>query len=339
MNKAVKFLILTVMLIMTCVKHANIASAQIQKSNPERLFYFTDTSAARTSLMKNIDKIDIFAPQVFGINKSLTAHGALSDGIQNMVKSHQVRIMPLITNDGFRQDIIHNLLASSSAQDKIIDFMVNEAKKNNYYGWQFDLEHIRYFDRDAYSAFVEKTSKIFKRNDLALSIAAVVKVNNSTTTDWYINWSGAFDYTRLAQAVDFMSIMTYDDPESKGPTASIPFVAKTLKYILESGVPPEKISLGIPAYYWSWTISPRPHRIRSGSYGRLLSIKARVKYTEGFDNILGVPWLSFKEQGIKYIVWFENQKSFGLKTKLIQEYSLRGFSMWALGMEDPQIWN
>ncbi len=304
----------------------------------EKLFYFTDTASARASLTKNIDKIDVLAPQVYGINKTLIPHGTLAEDIRTMAKSHQVKIMPLITNDGFRQDLIHNLLASSSAQTRVIQFMVNEAKNNGYYGWQYDIEHIRYSDRDQFSAFIEKTSQVFKQNGIVLSVAVVVKVDESTTTDWYKNWAGAFDYSRIAKVADFISIMTYDDPDSKGPSASIPFVTKTLGSIIATGVAPEKISLGIPAYYWSWTTSPEAHRIRSGSYSRLQSIRARANYTEGFDDALKVPWLSFAEQGTKYIVWFENQKSFQFKTALVDKYKLRGFSVWVLGMEDPGIW-
>ncbi len=247
--------------------------------------------------------------------------------------------MPLITNDGFQQDIIHNLLASSTAQDRVINFMVQEAKDNGYYGWQFDLEHILSTDRDLFTNFVTKTYKAFRKNNLILSIAVVVKVDDSTVSSRFKNWSGVFDYRTLSQNSDFISIMTYDDPDSKGPTASLPYVINALEYILQDGVEPKKISLGIPSYYWSWTTYPMTKRIRSGSFDRLLSIMARTKYKEGFDDRLGVPWISFKEYGANYEVWYKNNKSFNLKTDLMKKYGLRGFSMWVMGMEDPSIWN
>src|SRR4051812_30096499 len=114
-------------------------STRAHASTYERLFYFTDSEKARASLVQNISKIDIFAPQVYGINKLLLPHGSLAPEINTIVRLHNVKIMPLITNDHFEQRIIHSLIASSSAQDGIIQFMVSEAKNNGYYGWQFDF--------------------------------------------------------------------------------------------------------------------------------------------------------------------------------------------------------
>lgn len=305
----------------------------------EKLFYFTNTPSAKKSLIKNIDKIDIFAPQVYSINKSLIPYGSLDKEIKNIIGNRKIKIMPLITNDGFRQDLIHNFLASNDSQDKVIDFMINEAKNNNYYGWQLDLEHIPSNDKELFSSFVKKVNDKFKQSSLALSVAVVVRNDISTTTEQYKNWSGAFDYKYISQNSDFISIMTYDDPDSKGPTASIPYVIKSIEFILSEGVDSNKVSLGIPAYYWSWYSNFKNKKIRSGSYERLLKIKSRVGYKQNFSNELGVPWISFKEKGIKYEIWYEDKTSFNLKTSLINKYKLRGFSMWVLGMEDPDIWS
>jgi spore germination protein len=304
----------------------------------EKLFYFYDSPEARASLKANVDKMEVFAPQEYSINKMLVPYGSLNQDIKNIIAGHPVKVMPLITNDGFRQDIVHNLLISNPAQDVVINFMVSEALKNNYIGWQFDLERILFSDRDAYSNFVKKTYEVFKKNNLLLSIATVVKTDNATsTTDRYRDWEGAFDYPTLAKYVDFMTIMTYDDPDSVGPPASLPFVEKSLNYILSQNVPPEKISLGIASYYWSWMVNP-PKKLRYGSYDRLVKIKSRTKYTEGFDMNLGMPWVAFKESGVDYIVWQDNLRSYLLKQALVNKNKLRGISMWVLGTENPEIW-
>lgn len=305
---------------------------------PERLFYFTDTTAGRTSLSAHIDKIDILAPQVYGINESLSPQGALADDVKMLARAHHIKLMPLIVNDGFSQTIIHSLLASTTAQTRLIEFLVTEAKAQGYAGWQFDLEHIHYTDRDALSSFVEQAVQALHKNNLTLSLAVVVKVNNALDTDWHINWAGAFDYARLARSLDFISIMTYDDPESKGPTASLPFVLKTLTYVIDSGVPASKISLGIPAYYWSWTVGSSPRRVRSGPFSRVEALKSRVHYKGGFDAALGVNWMTFTERRVPYVLWYEDAKSFNLKKSLINLFHLRGFSLWVLGFEDPKIW-
>ena len=51
---------------------------------------------------------------------------------------------------------------------------------------------------------------------------------NTYETDFFKNWSGVYDYERLAKSSDFISLMVYDDPNSTGPSASIDFAEKCL---------------------------------------------------------------------------------------------------------------
>ena len=74
-------------------------------------------------------------------------------------------------------------------------------------------------------------------------------------TDAFKNWGGFLTTPELAKAADFISLMTYDDPNSVGPVASLPFVNSVLAYVKDK-IPPEKLSLGIPLYNWGWSTDP-----------------------------------------------------------------------------------
>ena len=54
------------------------------------------------------------------------------------------------------------------------------------------------------------------------------------------------------------------------------------------------------------------------------------RYTVGRDFVL---------QPGKYVVWYENDKSYGTKLSLVEKYNLKGAGSWALGQEDPSIWD
>ena len=58
--------------------------------------------------------------------------------------------------------------------------------------------------------------------------------------------------------------MSYDDPQSYGPVASLPYLDKVLKY-MNTQVPANKVSLGVPAYCWLWSENPRK-KITSYTY-------------------------------------------------------------------------
>ena len=306
----------------------------------EKIFYMSQGKEKEgiASLKKNYDKIDILAPQFYTISAKLILNGKLDTQLKNVIAQKKIKVMPLVTNTGFRQDVIHNLLISPKAQDAIIKAMVDIGKKNKYIGWQFDFENISYLDKDLYSEFVEKTYKLFQKNGLILSIAAVSRSVDYENTDAFKNWGGVFDYERLAKSVDFISLMTYDDPNSIGPVASLPFIKKVLEYV-GNKIPPEKLSLGIPLYYWGWSTDSSKKITTSGTYSRLLNIRSNFRHDIGFDSALGASWLTYFWENKQYKIWYQSKQSFDNKLDIIRKNNFRGFSSWVLGVEDPEIWS
>jgi spore germination protein YaaH len=308
--------------------------------NPEKIFYMSQLKEKEgiASLKKNSDKIDILAPQFYGVSAKMQLTGRLDANLTSVINQNNIKVMPLVTNSGFKQDIIHNLLLSSTAQNAIIKGLVYIAQKDNYIGWQFDFENINYLDRDLYSAFVEKSAQSLHKNGLALSVAAVSRSVDFEDTDAFENWSGVFDYARIAKAVDFVSLMAYDDPDSTGPVASLPFTQKVLDYAKDK-IPPEKLSFGIPLYNWGWSTDPFKKITASGTYDGLLYIRSNFRHDLGFNDALGAAWLTYFWQNKQYQVWYQDKQTFENKLDIIKQNNFRGFSAWVLGVEDPGIWS
>ena len=94
----------------------------------------------------------------------------------------------------------------------------------------------------------------------SVSAAVVPRSSESLGTSNYHrwmfeNWRGVYDYKALADALDFISFMTYAQHtggSTPGPVAGYTWMEDALKYVLSLGVPPSKISLGIPAYSDWW---------------------------------------------------------------------------------------
>lgn len=315
-------------------------AGQFNGVNLEKIFYLSTTSEKKAiiDIQINADKIDILAPQAYAVGSDLILHGGLSQELQGAIEKYKVKkVMPLVVNSKFNQTIIHNLLISKKDQDAVIKGLVYLAKKNNYIGWQFDFENISYLDRDLYSVFIEKTAQVLHENGLILSVAAVTRIVDYEDTNAFKNWGGAFDYARIAMVVDFISLMTYDDSNSVGPVASIPFINRALNYVKDK-IPQEKLSLGIPLYYWGWSQTPYK-RISSGPYSLAAFTLQNFRCKQAFDNILGVPWFTYSVAGTSYKIWYENEQSFENKLNIVKDNNLRGFSAWVLGSEDPGIWS
>jgi len=335
MPKLYKYILLLLLVLLFLPARQNAQGAFVG----EKIFYMSRSkeSAGINSLQKNIEKIDIVAPQFYGVSENLKLVGGLTPKLEEAIKETGVKVMPLVVNAGFKQEVMHNLLLSNSAQQEAINLMVNIAQKKKYIGWQFDFENISYLDKDLYSAFIEKTASALHNNGLMLSVAAVARSVDYEDTDFYKNWSGAFDYTRLAKTVDFISLMTYDDPNSTGPVASLSFINDVLDYVKDK-IPSKKMSFGIPLYNWGWRVDPVKKITYDGTYKGLSYIKLNFKHTFGFDESVGESWLTYYYYNKKYQIWFQDKNSFEKKLEIISQNNFRGFSAWVLGIEDPEIW-
>ena len=307
--------------------------------NLEKIFYLPAFNAVKgvASLEKNWQKIDILSPQYHVLTANLKITGSFGPKLKKIIKDRNLKVMPLVANANFNQNTIHKLLTSPESQDKIIQRLVDLASANKYIGWQFDFENISYQDKDLYTAFVQKAYGLFQKKNLILSIVVVPRTSDYEDTNAFKNWSGVYDYKKLAESSDFISLMVYDDPNSVGPVASVDFVNKSLNYVKDK-IPNEKLSLGVPLYYWKWAVND-DKKVGSGLYKNVEVIKENYRYTSGFDQDLGVSWLSYFFKNKEYKIWFEDKQSFEAKLNITKDYNLRGFSAWLLGGEDPAIWN
>jgi spore germination protein len=129
--------------------------------------------------------------------------------------------------------------------------------------------------------------------------------------------------------------MTYDDPFSKGPIARYSWIRGILDYTVKH-VPPKKISLGLPLYYWVWNSSGT--RLGAGGYKGLKSVLDKYRTTYFYDEKYQAPRITYKKNKKTYTLWYENGKSLNKKIDLIKEYGLGGFSAWSLGSEVPSVY-
>jgi spore germination protein YaaH len=305
----------------------------------ENLFYYFQNVNGLNSFKKNHSEIDIIAPQIYEVGYDLKVKKLTKNAKKFLreAKNKDSEIMPLLVNDDFSKILMSDILLNQKAQDEIIDFLITEAKKEKYIGWQYDFENINHLDRDMYTAFVKKTYERLKKENLQFSVAVVVRDNDYDPTSKNQDWSSAYDYKNLAKNSDFLTLMTYDDHQSGGPTASLPYVNRILDYMLKQ-VPAEKLSLGIPAYCWQWQDGKR---VASTTYNLAEKAWKKIKKKDKerfFDEDLGVEYFKFLRKGVQNEIWCDSAKSFEIKNELIKEKGLRGFSVWALGQEDSDVW-
>ncbi|MGI9543617.1 MAG: hypothetical protein ACR2MX_10190, partial [Cyclobacteriaceae bacterium] len=77
------------------------------QTKSENLFYLVDTPESFASFQSHIDQISIVCPQTFLVSKEGVITGMVDPRILKIAKDNQVRVMPLIVNKGFNQQLLH----------------------------------------------------------------------------------------------------------------------------------------------------------------------------------------------------------------------------------------
>lgn len=317
----------------------------------ENLFYMVDSEESFESFRKNIDQISIAAPQVYDLTKTGIIYGGVDERIMKIAAENEVKVMPLVMNPGFDRDLFHEFLHDSVAKQRAISTMVALAKKYNFYGWQFDFENIHLSDREAFTEFFTHTAQALHDEGLKLSAAVVpTDTNFDLKTAYhrflYEYWRGAYDLKALAEAGDFLSLMTYSQHTRRtppGPVAGIPWMRQMVESMLDAGIDPQRISLGIPFYSTHWFADYTDSRggfvNGSGtSYQKAKGLVDRYEAEVHWMEDQKVNYAFWNNGGVFEYVFIEDDQSLESKLQLLQEYDLRGISVWRMGQEDPAVW-
>lgn len=317
----------------------DLPAAPHQPKKYVRLFYYKDGPLARASLFAHPDFIDVLAPQAYSVDETGALSGSIPPAVAGFAKNHAIALMPLLTNDGFGKEAYQAILDDPAKERSLVAALVAEAERNGYLGWQIDFEQMDAAYRDRFSAFAADAAAALRRSGLELSVAVVAKVSDNPA-DYPNNlWQtliGAYDYGALASSTDFVSVMSYDDPSSKGPVAGLGWFSKVLAYS-EARIPAQKLSIGIPLYYWQWS-DETGKRIGIGGREGIQNVLNRHRVSVHWSAAEQTPYLHYWNRARGYTIWYENEGSVARKIALLRRSGLFGFSAWALGLELPTVY-
>jgi spore germination protein YaaH len=314
-------------------------AANVKQEPFARVFYYRDGPNALASLKKNYRSIDILAPQSYSIDGAGNLTGEAPKDAIRVARAKKIDVVPLVTNGAFEAASVKKFLLDEDARAVAVDAMVAEAEKRGYAGWQIDFEQVDASLKDEFTAFVAEAERALQEDGRSLSVAVVAKVSDVPSdypNDLWQKLIGVYDYEALGEAADFISVMSYDEPYKTGPVSPYPWLERVLDYTLEK-VPAEKISLGVPTYYWEREVGGK-NRIMEigGAKGVAIAKKERGAKT-GYDEEMKTAFVKYRTAtGEERLVWHESRRSIQEKLLLAVEEGLHGISVWALGLELPE---
>jgi spore germination protein YaaH len=330
-----------------------LCHAPLAAQGGERLFYYTDREDSYNSLVAHIARIDIVAPSAYNVDDDGIPYGDVDSRVLALARQHGVKVVPLLVNRGFDQAKLHTVLASDAARARMIAGMVELCRRHDYAGFQIDFENLSIDDRDAFTRFYREAANALHAAGKQISVAVVHRPDElagvSAYHEWMMDsWRGGYDLKALADAGDFISIMTYSQHTRRtppGPGAALPWVEQNVAYFLRF-MPPAKLSLGISTgamrWYTSYDERITPELARSYSEGLsyrwALGLIERNRAQLLWSDEHQASYAFYPVGGTFEWIFLEDARSFRSKLALIGRQQLRGFSVWVLGPEDPAIW-
>ena len=286
---------------------------------------------------KVINGLDVLSPTWFEIKNS---EGDIEDKgsieYSKWAKEQGYQLWGLVSNS-FDPVITHNTLSNPQKRKKIIDTLVEYAKKYNLDGINIDFESIAKEDGDYYLQFIKEATPIFKQNELVVSV------------DMYVPtpWTAHYQMAELGKIVDYVIIMAYDEHYStskeSGSVSSLPWAEK---YMTEATklVNKDKLIMGVPFYTRVWTETKNADGSVSVVSKSLKMDEAR-KLLE--DNNANIVWDEKTRQyygeyfsdGTTKKIWLEDEKSMEERMKVAINLGVKGVAGWKRGHENNATWD
>jgi spore germination protein YaaH len=315
-------------------------------ARPLAMYYYYPDPRGMNSLEQHASQMTLLAPQSFWMDAAGFVHGEVPSRVLEIAKRTKLPVMPLLVNPGFDRHAASLLLHSTRAQHRAVTYLAYLAKRENFVGWQLDLEYIDPVDKRYYTQFVQRAAARLHREAKLLSIAVVPRFS-----DFYPDtdpsrefksgeWGAPYDFRALGRVVDFMTLMTYDHHSSNtppGPVAGYDWVMAALDYAT-SRVPCQKILLGIPFYGREWIQSGGAISARTLAFEETQNRMEQLSVGRLWDERWRTPWFQYNSDSGLHTGWYEDSMSLEAKLELMQKYHLRGFAGWRLGEEDPNFW-
>ncbi|KUO96317.1 glycosyl hydrolase family 18 protein [Ferroacidibacillus organovorans] len=262
--------------------------------------------------------------------------GTINEQVVQMCHARGIKVWAVVDN-GFSASETHAYLAYADRQTALVHHLVILARQYHLDGLNLDFEGLASADRWNYTHFVKQLAAALKPYHIALSVDLPPDIVYGQNT-------GPYNHAALAKAVSNIVLMGYDqhwggDPYA-GPTASLPWVSTGVKDMLTTGVPAQKLVLGMPLYTQDWTLSKQGAVLNSQplSLQQLQNLVSQVHAVPHWDASLGVHVLRYVVQGTIHEIWMEDERSLMLLASLIPKDHLAGGAVWYLGLSSPTLW-
>ena len=303
--------------------------------------YYSEYAKAPDRTGETMDGVNVVSPSFFSLERGSNGEiydNAKDDGAEYIEWAHNnnYQVWAMFSNNSLK-DTTSQILNDYEKRETMIENLMDLVEEYNLDGVNVDFENMNESDKNVYSRFLIELAPRLKKIGKTLSV-------DVTAPDGSETWSLCFDRNTIANVADYIVFMAYDQygtsSNKAGTTAGYNWVeANVKKFLGQEDVDPEKIILGIPLYMRLWeeeedgTAKPEVVNMRN-----MFDVLPENQVAT-WDEELKQYYVEYEEDGKKYKMWIENEKSVGEKINLANQYNLAGIAFWEKDREtNDEFW-
>ncbi|MCF8563648.1 glycoside hydrolase [Alicyclobacillus tolerans] len=296
-----------------------------------------NTPLATEQMIQDNPGITVVSPQWLSVQN---ASGALQNHIEPTVVQYahnrHIKVWAMLDNQ-FNAKLTHDVLSSAKSRQNLVNQVLAAAKQGHLDGINVDFENLRTADEANFTTFVQQLHAAMKPLHLVLSV-------DVTPDIVFLKDNAAFFHAALAAASDYVIVMAYDEhwggDQTPGPVADVPWVTQSVEDLLDTGVPADKLILGIPFYtrFW-WVHSDGSVTSQAYATSAVSGILQAHHAVSTWNNYLGVAFAKYPKPEGYMEVWYETPATLARKLALINNNDLAGAAVWSLGWSDKNTWS
>ncbi len=283
----------------------------------------------------------LFVPFTYGFTPDGEIILLSDERLLSRARNYGVRtafhLSTLTESMGFSNELAHTILASPSVWNVLADNIISVMNSKGMTVLDVDFEYLFASEREIYPRFISFLREKVAEQGYSLIVAVPPKTSSDQKGDLY----EGIDYGLLAEAADYILIMTYEWGYSYGPPLPVsptPSIRRVLDYAITE-IPAEKIYMGISNYGYDWRLPYIRGESRAQSLSNIEAAqiasdnRAEIMYNSEYE----APYFFYtSEDGSVHEVWFEDARSIYAKLLLIKQYGFRGGLYWNLTRPNPQ---
>ncbi|WP_066304828.1 glycosyl hydrolase family 18 protein [Bacillus sp. FJAT-29814] len=244
-------------------------------------------------------------------------------------------------SNSFDPELTHDALKDFESRKNIIQLLLTFSQMYQLNGINFDIENVYPEDGRLVTQLMREAVPYLHKAGLIVSMDITFAAGENN------NWSSFYNRPMLAEIVDYLVVMAYDEhTKATGPgsVSSLPWVENNLQRLLKD-VPKEKLILGVPLYARLWKEQTGADGNVEVSSIAMSMDKVKAWLTEksvqsSYDPESGQNYAEYLDQGenATYKIWIEDEMSLKKRADLSMKYELAGVASWSRLFGDQTAW-